>query len=87
MVLGTSESKRSMLDTVPERTELRAKQAMHQEDPQLQVVENTASSTFLKSKIIFLYNKKSVGRQSPAVQQWHQSPREFPSFHSRFSAS
>lgn len=62
MVLGTSESIGSMLDRVLAPTQLREKQEMHRECSQLQVTENPARSNFLKSREIFLHNKKSVGK-------------------------
>lgn len=62
---------------------------MHQECSRLQVTENPASSNFLKSRVIFLRNNKSVGRRLTAgvtARLGHQSPCVFPSFQSKSSA-
>lgn len=66
MVLSTSDSIGSILDGVTAPTKLKEKQEMH-ECSQLQIRENSANSNFLKNRVIFLCNKKSMGRQSVAV--------------------
>lgn len=62
---------------------------MHQECSQLQVTEKSASSNFLKSRVIFPGNNKPVGRRPTAgvtARLCHQSPCVFPSFQSKSSA-
>lgn len=74
-----------ILDRVSALVELKKKQEMYQECSQLQVTEKPASSAFLKSRVIFLHNKKSVSIESIAITA-AESSYVFPSFHPKSSA-